>query len=481
MINLILALLSGVVGALLTALIPAKNDRLRTTVVFAALASALIFSWRTALLVFAGAELELTFGLAGLTWRLAPDPLGAMFVLIASTLWLVAGLYSAGYMAGKRNLKSYYSFFLLANSITLGVACAGNLVAFYLFYELLTLSTYPLVIHERSAEAVKAGAKYIIYSLSGAGALLAAIVITHALTGHSDFTSVPVLAGQTGKGLNWLLALFIAGFGVKAAIMPLHRWLPEAMVAPTPISALLHAVAVVYSGVYGIIRVVYTVFGPELMSSLTFAKALPWIASFTILVGVMIATRQDVLKKRLAYHTISQLSYILLGAFTLQPLGLSGAMLHMISYSLLKVTLFFCAGIIAEQTGETVVSRMGGVGWSLPKTMAAFGVASLGMVGMLPLNTFWSKYYLMRGGVASGSWPLALVLITSGIINAVCFIPTVVAAFKGESQGRVHLESGSSVSLMLVPTVLLAGISLLIGLWPGLVWDGVQAVVNSFF
>ena len=217
------------------------------------------------------------------------------------------------------------------------------------------------------------------------------------------------------------------------------------------------------------------------MSSLTFAKALPWIASFTILVGVMIATRQDVLKKRLAYHTISQLSYILLGAFTLQPLGLSGAMLHMISYSLLKVTLFFCAGIIAEQTGETVVSRMGGVGWSLPKTMAAFGVASLGMVGMLPLNTFWSKYYLMRGGVASGSWPLALVLITSGIINAVCFIPTVVAAFKGESQGRVHLESGSSVSLMLVPTVLLAGISLLIGLWPGLVWDGVQAVVNSFF
>ena len=226
--------------------------------------------------------------------------------------------------------------------------------------------------------------------------------------------------------------LFIVGFGVKAAIMPLHRWLPSAMVAPTPVSALLHAVAVVYSGVYGVLRVIYSVFGHELISQLSFGRVLPWIAAFTILVGVIIATRQDILKRRLAYHTISQLSYILLGAFTLQPLGLAGAMLHMISYSILKVALFFSAGIISEQTGETEISKMIGVGWSLPKTMTIFGVASLGMIGMLPLNTFWSKYYLMQGGVEGGRWQVAVVLICSGIVNAFCFIPTVVDAFRGK-------------------------------------------------
>ena len=186
------------------------------------------------------------------------------------------------------------------------------------------------------------------------------------------------------------------------------------------------------------------------------------------------------MKRRLAYHTISQLSYILLGAFTLQPWGLAGAMMHMINYSTLKITLFFCAGIIAEQTGETEVSRMGGVGWSLPKTMAAFGVASLGMIGMLPLNTFWSKYYLMKGSVAGGRWPLALVLIGSGIINAICFIPTVVTAFSGE-RAESNTERGSRVALMLVPTALLAAIALFIGLCPGIVWPGVETVVNWFF
>lgn len=224
----------------------------------------------------------------------------------------------------------------------------------------------------------------------------------------------------------------------------------------------------------------YSVFGHELMGQLGLSYVLPWVAAFTILVGVTIATQQDVLKRRLAYHTISQLSYILLGAFTLQPWGLAGAMLHMISYSTLKITLFFGAGIIAKQTGETKVSKMGGVGWQLPKTMAAFGIASLGMIGMLPLNTFWSKYYLMKGSVAGGRWPLALVLIGSGVINAFCFIPTVVAAFTGE-RGKPTAERGAEVSLMLAPTVLLAGIALLIGLWPGLVWPGVQAVVNWFF
>jgi multicomponent Na+:H+ antiporter subunit D len=419
--------------------------------------------------------------MAGLTLSLRPDALGAVFGVIVATLWLCATVYSFGYMAGEPRQRTYYSFFLLSLTTTLGIAFSGNLLAVYLFYELLTFATYPLVIHERDGEAIKAGSKYIIYSLSGAGAILIAIIIVYSWTGSLDFTGGPLLADcGLRPGLGWVLALFVAGFGVKAAIMPLHRWLPAAMCAPTPVSALLHAVAVVYSGVYGIVRVVYSVFGHELTGQLHLSRILPWVAAFTILVGVIIATQQDVLKRRLAYHTVSQLSYILLGAFTLHPWGLAGAICHMISYSTLKVTLFFGAGIIAKGTGKVRVSEMSGVGRQLPRTMAAFGIASLGMIGMLPLNTFWSKYYLMRGSVAMGKWQLALVLIVSGLINAFCFIPTVVAAFAEKGEQPV-LEKGSAMGLMLAPTLLLAGIALLIGLWPGLVWPAVEAVVNSFF
>lgn len=357
---------------------------------------------------------------------------------------------------------------------------AGNLIALYLFYELLTFATYPLVIHERSAEAMKAGAKYILYSLSGAGAILIAIVLTYAWSGKLDFSGGPILANSLSPGLNWLLVLFVGGFGVKAAIMPLHRWLPAAMVAPTPVSALLHAVAVVYSGVYGVLRTVYSVFGHELIGQLGIRNILPWISAITILAGIVIAARQDVLKRRLAYQTVSHLSYILLGAFILNEWGLAGAIFHMISYSTLKITLFFCAGIISEKTGEIKVSKMGGIGRSLPKTMVAFSIATMGMIGMLPLNTFWGKYYLMKGSVGAGKWPLAVVLIISGILNAICFVPVIINAFKGECT-KTNGEKGGGVSLMLAPTLVLVIVALLIGLMPGIVWPGVEAVVNWFY
>lgn len=480
MINLVFVLFSGVVGALTVAVMPQVRNRIRNLVVLFFTILGTLFTWRIALSVFAGKSVTIAGELAGFSWRFGPDPLGAVFGLIASNLWIFASIYSFGYMEGKHKQRTYYVFLLLAFSVTLGVAFSGNLVALYLFYELLTFVTYPLVIHERSPEAMKAGWKYILYSLFGAGAILIAIVITYSFTEDLDFTGDAILASFTGPRLNWLMALFIVGFGVKAAIMPLHRWLPGAMVAPTPVSALLHAVAVVYSGAYGIVRVVYSVFGHELVGRLSISRIMPWVIGFTILMGVIIAARQDVLKRRLAYQTISHLSYILLGAFTLKPWGLAGAIMHMISYSTLKVSLFFCAGIISEQTGETDISRMGGVGWKLPKTMVVFSIAALGMIGMLPLNTFWGKYYLMKGSVKSGRWPLAVVLIISGIINAVCFIPVIVDAFRGE-RVKANIEKGSRLNFMLVPTVILSMISLLIGFWPGIVWPGVQAVVNSFF
>ena len=480
MLYLILALSSGIIGGLIVAVIPQVKDRIQKYIVLIFTVFGAYFTWRVAALVFSGESVRLSIELGSFSFCIDPDPLGVIFGLIASTLWVFTAVYSFGYMAGKHKQRTYYTFFLISLSMTVGVAFSGNLFALYLFYELLTFSTYPLIIQERGIEAMKAGAKYIIYNLSGAGAILIAIIETYNRAGKLGFAGGPILAGSTGSGLNWLLALFIIGFGVKAAIMPLHRWLPAAMVAPTPVSALLHAVAVVYSGVFGVLRVIYSVFGHELAGQLKISRFLPWIAAFTILAGVVTATQQDVLKRRLAYHTISQLSYILLGAFTLQPWGLTGAILHMISYSMLKITLFFCAGIIAEKTGETKVSKIGGVGWLLPGTMAAFAAASLGMIGMLPLNTFWSKYFLMKGIVAGGKWPFALVLIVSGIINAVCFIPTVVTSFSGEKVWS-NGERGNRVALMLAPTVFLAAIALFIGLYPGIIWPGVQAVVNCFY
>ena len=511
MLYLILALISGVAGGLLVLLTGRNRHSLRNFITLFFSASSAFFCWRVAFLVFAGERVRFGWKPGELQWSLDPDPLGAVFGLIASTLWLFAAVYSFGYMAGKERQRTYYAFFLLSLSVTVGVAFSGNLVTLYLFYELLTLTTYPLVIHDRTSGAVRAGSKYILYNLSGAGAILIAIITTHSCVGNPDFADGIVLAGCDSPVLGWLLVMFIIGFGVKAAIMPLHRWLPEAMAAPTPVSALLHAVAVVYSGVFGILRVVYSVFGYELIGQLSFSKVLPWLAAFTILAGVLIALRQDILKRRLAYQTVSHLSYILLGAFTLEPWGLAGALMHMISYPMMKMTLFFCAGIITEKTGETRISRMAGIGRILPGTMAAFAVAALGMVGMLPLNTFWGKYYLMKGSVAGGMWPLATVLAVSGLLNAACFIPVVVNAFRGvrspDRTGGDALQGGEirsgtdsgafgdgndgnvlsrilkdrRMALMFVPALLLVLMSIVTGLLPGIVWPGVQAVTDWFF
>lgn len=479
---LIFTILTGISGGIITALIPKKADKQRKVVTLITTLLTAVFVWLQIPSALQGSAPVICGSIGTMHWRLQPDPLGIIFAVIASTLWVVTAVYSFGYMKHSEHQRNFYTFYLFSLAVTMGIALSANLFLLYVFYELLTFTTYPLVIHYRNEESLKAGNRYILYSLVGAGFILAALVTTAIWTGGNlNFSTVPLLTNIGKKpGIVFVLIAFIIGFGVKAAVMPIHRWLPAAMVAPTPVSALLHAVSVVYSGVYGILRVVYSVFGHELMGQLNLSNGLLLIASFTILVGVFIATKQDVLKRRLAYHTISQLSYILLGAFTLQPWGLTGAILHMISYSMLKVTLFFCAGIIAEQTGETKVSRMTGVGWALPKTMTAFGIASLGMIGMLPLNTFWSKYYLMKGSTAGGKWPFALVLIGSGIINAVCFIPTVVTAFRGKKV-RSNAEQGGNVTLMLAPTLVLATAALFIGLWPGVVWPGVEAVVNWFF
>ena len=275
MSNLTLALLSGVLGAVVLSFTDRVRSGIRNTLTLAFALSGAWFTWQVALAVMAGESVGLTMRLGGLTWSLRADPLGVVFGLIVSSLWVLATVYSFGYMNGEPRQRTYYTFFLLSFAVTLGVAFSGNLLTLYLCYELLTFATYPLVIHQRDEEAVKAGSKYIIYSLSGAGAILVAMVVTYLLAGSLEFTGRPLLAAVDRRGLGWLLALFVAGFGVKAALMPLHRWLPAAMVAPTPVSALLHAVAVVNSGVFGLLRVIYSIFGPELVSQLAWDDGCP--------------------------------------------------------------------------------------------------------------------------------------------------------------------------------------------------------------
>jgi multicomponent Na+:H+ antiporter subunit D len=480
-ICMILALLSGLVGGIIILLFPSMNDTLRKRIALSFTLLSAVLTWKVALDVFSGNQADLRFLIGGLSGDFHPDTLSAFFALIISTLWVFATVYSFGYMHDEPRKHTYYAYFLISFTVSLGVAFAGNLVSLYLFYELLTFVTYPLVIHKRDDEAIKAGTTYILFSLSGAGLLLIANVITYAWSGNIDFGTLPILSAVGVRtGINLLLALYIIGFGVKAAMIPLHPWLPKAMVAPTPVSALLHAVAVVNTGVYGGIRVIYSIFGYDLVSKIIMGKILPGVALFTIIVGSIIALKQDYLKKRLAYSTISQLSYILLGAFTLHPLGLTGALVHMISHSVLKIILFFCAGIIAKKTHKTRVSELKGLGWQLPWTFGAFAVASIGMIGMLPLSTFWSKFFLMRASLAQGSWLYALGLIISGLLNAFYLLPIVINAFSGEkSQGG--LEKDQTGRLMLVPTVALITFALVIGICPGVIWPVVDAVVKQFF
>ena len=479
----LIAIFSTTFGAIWVAVTPNEAKTERNTVAFGAtLVSAFMVWWLLSLSLHSGVYPAFELGIASLSLKLALDPLGLTYAVIAASLWVFASVYSSGYMDHDGKQRQFFSFFLLSAGITLGIAFSGNLFTFYLFYELLTFATYPLVVHTGNKEALEAGTKYIKYSLIGASFILAGLVMLWRVTGGVlDFGSLPAALNTVPSGqLVVLFFLFLIGFGVKAALVPLHGWLPSAMVAPTPVSALLHAVAVVNAGIFGVLRTVYSVFGVDLIQSLNIRWLVLSLCCITILMGSFIALKQDVLKRRLAYSTISQLAYILLGAFILHPLALAGAILHMIFHSTLKIVLFFSAGIVAEETGCVKISELKGVGRILPLTLGSFGLVSLGMIGMLPLSGFWSKYYLMRGGLATDSWILLVVLLLSGLLNAFYFIPITISAFTGKSDLE-HREKTTPLWLMLVPTLVLTGLGLVFGLWPGLTLPLVDAVVNQFF
>jgi len=422
--------------------------------------------------VYAGQRYEARLPLLpDLDLVLRVGPLSLLFLVLSTGLWLVTTVYAIGYLEGSPNRSRFFGFFSLCVTATVGVAMAGNLLTFLLFYEMLTLTTYPLVVHRGTDAARRAGIIYLGHTVVAGALLLAGTVWLYILAGTLTFTPrgfVSELVDTHRWSLIAIFTLLIIGVGTKAALVPLHSWLPSAMVAPAPVSALLHAVAVVKAGAFGIVLVVYDVFGVETAAELGVTKPLAVAAAVTIIYGSLRALYQDDLKRRLAFSTVSQVSYILLGVAIGSPTATVGGLVHLVHQGIMKITLFFCAGNLAETLGIHKISEMNGVGRRMPWTMAAFTIAAFGMIGLPPVAGFVSKWYLGLGALEAGvHWPL-YVLTASSLLNAAYFLPILHAAWLRPAADQMpdaaDFGRKETAWLLLLPPLVTAALSLLMGL-----------------
>ncbi|MFC1748085.1 monovalent cation/H+ antiporter subunit D family protein [Pseudomonadota bacterium] len=379
--------------------------------------------------------------LPGIAIAFKLEALGVLFALVAGLLWVVTSIYAIGYMRGhnEKNQTRFFAAFAVSIAATMGIAFSANLFTLFLFYELLTLATYPLVTHAGTAEAKKGGRVYLGILLgTSIGFFLLGILVTWVLTGSVDFQEGGILAGHIDPAWAGLLyALFLFGIG-KAAVMPFHRWLPAAMVAPTPVSALLHAVAVVKAGVFTLLKVTIYIFGGEFILSNDVTGGLIWIVAATILIASMVAMTKDNLKARLAYSTVSQLSYITLGAMLASKAGLMGASMHIAMHAFAKITLFFAAGAIFVASHKKLVSELNGLGRAMPITFVAFFIGTLSIIGLPPFGGMWSKWYLGLGAAETGQLLLLAVLMISSLLNIIYLLPIPIRAFFSKPEGGKH-------------------------------------------
>jgi multicomponent Na+:H+ antiporter subunit D len=420
----------------------------------------------------------------GIEIKLMADPFGMLFALTSSFLWILTSCYSIGYMRSldEHSQTRYFSFFAVTLSATIGVAFSANLFTMFLFYEIITLATYPLVAHKETDTAYGGGGKYIIYLLGASKLfLVGGLILTYNLTGTLDFTKGGIFNEVQQEGLIILVFfLFLFGFA-KSAVMPLHPWLPAAMVAPTPVSALLHAVAVVKAGVFSILRVIFFIFGVDVMKAIGADIYAIFFASFTILMASVIALSRDNLKARLAYSTVSQLSYIILGAALLAPMAQVGGIIHITNHAFSKITLFFCAGAIYVASHRTEISQLSGIGRRMPWTMTAFTIGAASMIGIPPVSGFISKWYLVIGSLEASKILILVVLLTSTILNAAYFMPVVYKAFFEkfrEEDGDHQHEVKEAPKFVLVPLLLTALITILLGLFPEALVDLASKVIG---
>jgi multicomponent Na+:H+ antiporter subunit D len=417
------------------------------------------------------AELPLLALMPGMNLVFRADALGLTFALLAAGLWVVTGVYAVGYARADamKHRPRFFAAFAASVGAALGVAFAGNLLTFFLFYELLTLCTYPLVVHKETEKAYAAGRRYLLFALGGGLSLLAAVAWTWQLTGTMDFVPGGFLSQVDGAVLGVLFFLFIMGVAVKAAVMPLHGWLPAAMVAPTPVSALLHAVAVVKAGVFGVMRVTGFVFGPDTLAGFGGAEILAAFAAATIVIGSLIALRQDNLKRRLAFSTVVHLSYIVLGAALVTPYGMVGSTMHMVNHGLAKITLFFCAGAIYTTAHKENISELGGLGRAMPWTFGAFTVGSLALVGIPGLSGFVGKFFLARGAIQADDIVALAIMLGASLLTASYLLPIIRIAFFPGMQpdgSRLELPRNEAPKAMLVPLLITAVLVVIFGVVP---------------
>ena len=438
-----------------------QNIREAITLIAGIILAVLVWSLIPDVLAGERPNAHLVSMLPGISLEFKIEPLGMLFAALASLLWIVNSIYSIGYMRGNKehHQTRFYICFAVAIAGAMGVAMAENLLTLFVFYEVLTLSTYPLVSHKGDAKSVASARVYLgILLATSMGLLLPAIIWTYSVTGTLAFTPGGILTGNiAGPAVGLLLALFVFGTG-KAALMPVHRWLPAAMVAPTPVSALLHAVAVVKAGVFTITKIIVYIFGLDLLAASPGTDWLIYAAIFTIITASFIALRQTNLKRLLAYSTIAQLSYVILATALLMPLSLMAAALHIVAHAFGKITLFFAAGSIYTASKKTELAQLHGIGRRMPWTMAAFTIGALSMIGIPPTAGFVSKWYLLTGSFQAENYIAMAAIAVSTVLNAAYFLPIIYSAwFKAESEPPKvdHREAPLAIVIALTITATL--------------------------
>ncbi|WP_315114758.1 monovalent cation/H+ antiporter subunit D family protein [uncultured Clostridium sp.] len=409
------------------------------------------------------------------------DKLTILFATLVSILWIFTTIYAMEYMKHEGKENRFFSFFLTTLGVTLGIAFSGNLITLYLFYELLTLATFPLVIHSDTKEALNSGRKYLIYSFAGATLVLFGMIILFNLTKDLSFLPKGIINNLSNENIKLYNISFITmflGFSVKAALVPFHSWLPQAMVAPTPVSSLLHAVAVVKSGVFALVRTVYYIYGAEFTRNNVSTKYLTMFIIISILMGSFLALHQENLKKRLAYSTISQLGYILLGIILVNRNAFVGAMLHLINHAVIKITLFFCVGAIMYTRGKTEISQIKGIGREMPITLWCFTISSISLIGIPPTNGFVSKWFLAQGSLGAGKILFPAILLFSALLTSMYLLPIITEAFFKREKGNAHITS-EAPRKMLIPIICITTITVILGLFPNPVLSFIQEIAKE--
>lgn len=416
------------------------------------------------------------------------DEISVIFVIMAVVIFVCAGFFSFEYMKHEDKEKRYYGFYLIVLGVLIALCFAGNLITFYLLFELLTLTSMPLVLHNGSKEAIMAGLKYLFYSLCGAYMALFGLYFIERYGNTLTFSPGGVIssaaAAEHGGILLVVAMLMLIGFGVKAGMFPLHAWLPAAHpVAPAPASAVLSAV-IVKAGILAVVRVVYYIFGVSFLRGTWVQTAWMVLALITIFMGSMLAYREPVLKKRLAYSTVSQLSYILFGLAVMDAGSVTGGLLHVLCHGFIKAALFLCAGAIIYMTGKTKVGQMRGIGKEMPLTMWCYTIVSLGLIGIPPTGGFISKWYLAEGSLASGipgfSWIGPVVLLISALLTAGYLLPiTIQGFFPGEDYDYGALRKKEPSLFMTIPVLILTVLSVLTGLFPNTLVNYLSQIIEK--